>query len=93
MVALRLRAATTSEEADALMEAVRRLPEKVPGILELDCGRNFSPARAKGFDLGICVRFAGRAGLEAYGPHPDHQVVSRRIAELCEDVFAVDFEV
>lgn len=93
MVALRLKPSTTAAEADALLDAVRRLPDQVPGILELRCGRNFSPARAHGFDLGVEVRFPGRAELQAYGPHPDHQRVSARIAEICADVCALDFEV
>ncbi len=93
MVALKLKATTTSQDGDALIEAIRRLPERVPGILELRCGRNVSPARAHGYEIGVFVRFPGREELQAYGPHPEHQAVSRHIQELCADVLALDFEV
>lgn len=92
LVALRLKPTTTAAEVDALLATVRRLPEQIPGILDLQCGRNFSPGRAHGYEVALRVRFAGRAELAAYGPHPAHQPVSARIAELCADVLALDFE-
>ena len=91
-MALKLKATTSAAEADALIEAIRRLPDKVPGIVELQCGRNFSPARAQGYDIGVHVRFPGRAELAAYGPHPDHTPISARIGEICESVLVIDFE-
>jgi hypothetical protein len=92
LVALRLKPTTTEAQVEELLSAVRGLPAKVPGILELRCGRNFSPERAHGYDIGIRVLFPGRAELAAYGPHPEHLPVRARIAELCADVLAVDFE-
>ncbi len=92
LVALRLRPGVDPGAVDGLLAAVRGLPAVVPGILELQCGRNFSPARAHGFDIGLRVRFPGRAELAAYGPHPEHQAVLARIQELCDDILALDFE-
>ena len=91
-MAFRLKAGVSPDEVESLLAAIRGLPAAVPGILELQCGTNFSPARAHGYDLGLRVRFVGRAELEAYGPHPAHQPVLARVRELCDDVLALDFE-
>jgi hypothetical protein len=92
LVLLRLRPGVGDGEVEGLLAALRGLPARVPGILELQCGRGFRPERAHGFDLGLRVRFPGRAELEGYDRHPDHQAVRARIAELCSDVLALDFE-
>jgi hypothetical protein len=92
LVLLRLKPGVTPEEVDGLLAAIRGLPARVPGILGLQCGRNFSPDRAQGYDLGIHVRFARREDLAAYGPHPEHQKVVARIQDLCAGLIAVDFE-
>jgi len=92
LVALRLKPETSRADADALLAAIRGLPAQVPGILELQCGWNISPARARGFELGVRVRFPGRAELAAYGPHPAHAVVSARIQQLCAEVLVLDLD-
>lgn len=92
IVVLRLKADAAPAQVDELLAALGDLPAQVPGILALDCGRNFSPARAQGYDLGLVVRFRGKAELAAYGPHPAHQAVRRRIDALCSDVLVLDFE-
>jgi hypothetical protein len=74
-------------------EALKALREKIPGIVDLSCGANFS-TRSQGYETGLVVRFADRAALEAYGPHEAHQhVVQSLIAPIREDVIAVDYEV
>ncbi len=81
------------EEIERVMEALRELPEKIPGIQELTCGENFCE-RAQGFQHGLVVRFTDRAALDAYGPHPAHQeVVQSLILPLRESVLALDYEI
>lgn len=92
IVVLRLKAEAAPAQVGELLTALRNLPAQVPGILDLDCGRNFSPGRAQGYDLGLVVRFPGQAELAAYGPHPAHQAVRRRIDALCSEVLVLDFE-
>jgi hypothetical protein len=83
----------TPEQIERVMEALRELPEKIPGIRELTCGENFCE-RAQGFQHGLVVRFADRAALDAYGPHPAHQeVVQSLILPLRESVLALDYEI
>ena len=93
LVVLRLRPGVAEEEAEALIGELRALSGEIPGVMDLQCGRNFSPARAHGYDIGLRVRFPGKSELAAYGPHPAHQRVLERIGQLCVDVLAIDFEV
>ena len=82
----------TPEAIQQAVEALNDLRDKVPGILEISCGANFSD-RAKGFTHGLVVRLTDRAALDAYGPHPAHQkVVVEHISPIRADVLAVDYE-
>lgn len=92
LVLLKFKPETTPPQRDALLAALRGLPEKVPGIMTFHCGPNFSPSRAQGFDIGIHVQFPSREALAAYGPHPEHQTVLAQITALCADLIAVDFD-
>ena len=83
----------TPEAIQAAVQALRDLKDRVPGILEISCGPNFSD-RGKGFTHGLVVRLMDRAALDAYGPHPDHQrVVHNHISPIRADVLAVDYEI
>ena len=74
------------------IEGLRNLKDIIPEIVDLTCGENFSE-RAQGFHCGLVVRFADRAGLDAYGPHPAHrQVVEELITPIRDGVLAVDYE-
>jgi hypothetical protein len=75
-----------------VLKALKELKGKIPGIIDLSCGENFS-ARARGFHHGLVVRFSDRAALEAYTPHPSHQeVVQNLIKPILEDILSVDYE-
>ena len=86
--------AEANEEAiDQAITGLLALKDKIPGILELTCGRNFSD-RSKNFTHGLVVHFTDRAALETYGPHPEHQhVVQNYINPIRADVLAFDYEI
>ena len=72
---------------------LRALKTKIPGILELTCGVNFTD-RAKGFTHGIVVRFENQAALDTYLPHPEHQrVVVEFFNPIRADALAMDYEI
>ena len=74
------------------IEGLRDLKGKVPGIVDLSCGENFSD-RAEGFHCGLVVLFADRAALDAYGPHPAHRaVVENLIVPIRDRALALDYE-
>jgi len=93
LVCFKMKADAPAEAIDGLLNALRQLPSRVPGIRELTCGANFS-ARGQGFTHGLLVRFGSRADLEAYARHPEHQrVVAENVQPVVETLLVVDFEV
>ena len=83
---------TSQEAMDDAMAELRKLKGKIPGIVDLSCGANFSD-RAKGYAHGLVVRFKDRSALDAYGPHPEHQrVVTNFITPIRAEVLAFDYE-
>jgi hypothetical protein len=64
----------SGEAIAQVMEGLRALRGRIPGIQGLTCGENFN-RRSEGFTHALVVRFEDRAALEAYGPHPAHQRV------------------
>ena len=82
----------SQEAKDQIMTELRSLKTKIPGIVDLTCGANFSD-RAKGYTHGLFVRFTDRAALQVYGPHPEHQrIVQNLIKPIAADILALDYE-
>lgn len=66
------------------LDALRALKSRIPGIVALKAGENFS-ARSQGFTHGLSVTFESRAALEGYATHPAHVAAAgplRQDAEL-----------
>jgi diphthamide synthase (EF-2-diphthine--ammonia ligase) len=83
----------SDDEIEAVIEALRGLKERIPGIVELSCGENFSE-RSQGFQHGLVVRLKDRAALEAYFPHPEHQkIVQNLIKPILAQIISVDYEI
>ena len=83
----------TPEQKQRAMRELKTLKDKIPGILDLTVGSNFSD-RSQGFDIGLVVRFTDRAALEVYLPHPAHRgCVDEFIAPIKQDVIVVDYEI
>ena len=85
-------AEASQEAVDGAMAELRQLSGKIPGIVDVSSGTNFSD-RAKGYTHALVMRFANRSALEAYGPHPEHQrVVQNFIKPIRADTLAFDYE-
>jgi hypothetical protein len=83
----------TEEQKEQMIAGLRSLREKIPGIVDLTVGRNFSD-RNQGFDIGLVVRFTDRSALEVYLPHPEHRgCVDTYVAPIKADVIVVDYEI
>lgn len=93
IVIFKLKPGATPEQEQKLIDMLRALKEKVPGILDLTVGKNFTPERGQGYSVGLVVRFQNKDGLAAYGPHPDHMLVKNYVAEVCENSLIVDYDV
>lgn len=84
---------TTVEQKQELIDRTLQLKEKIPGILDIRQGINFSE-RSKGYDVGLTARLENRAALEHYLPHPEHQKILSYLKEIgVEDSIIVDFEI
>lgn len=93
VVLFKTKADATDEQKERMISELKALREKIPGIVDLSVGRNFSD-RNQGYDIGLVVRFVDRAALDAYGPHPAHTgCVNTYIAPIKEDVLVVDYEI
>ncbi|MDN4494323.1 Dabb family protein [Ureibacillus aquaedulcis] len=93
IVLIKFSPATTLEQKQELIARTLLLKEKIPGVIDIQQGINFSE-RSKGYDVGLTVRFENREALENYLPHPEHQKVLSFLKEIgVEDSIIVDFEI
>ncbi len=90
IVLVKWKSTVTAEERQHLLEALQSLKHTIEGIVELHVGHNFSP-RSLGFDAGLVVTFVDQKSLEAYGPHPLHQEVAKRLGAAVDELLALDF--
>ena len=82
---------TTSLQIRELISKTKKLKEWIPGILDVQQGRNFSD-RNQGYDVGMTIRFEDEQSLKQFGPHPKHQEVQAYCREIgLVDIIVVDF--
>jgi hypothetical protein len=91
MFAFRWKPGVTDEQKKRVMAEIRNLQGKIPGLVETWVGVNISP-RGQGYELGGVMKFADKASLDAYSPHPVHQKLVSWLMPLIEAI-EVDFEV
>jgi len=69
-----------------------KLPSKIKTIKGYEWGTSLGDAaQAKGFTHCFTISFKNKAGLDVYGPHPDHQAFVKIIKPLLEDLFVFDY--
>ena len=76
--------------AEAL-KAVAELKDKVPGVLAVKGGKNFSD-RAGNISHAAIVTLADKEALSGYGPHPAHQAVVKVLGGWVKNITVGDFE-
>ena len=91
MFAFRWKPGVTDPQKRRVMAEIRNLQGKIPGLVETWVGVNMSP-RGQGYELGGVMKFADKASLDAYIPHPVHQKLVSWLMPLIEPI-EVDFEV
>jgi hypothetical protein len=90
MVWIKFRADVPVERIEKHVVALRSLKERVPGILDLTIGRNFTD-RANGCTHGLSVILVDKAALAAYASHPVHVEVASALRQDAE-ILALDYE-
>lgn len=80
---------TTTEEMQGVLEQVRTLQQSIPGITNVQAGKNVSE-KHQGYTYGFVTQFVDAEHLQSYAPHPAHRVVSNAIRRTCSHV--IDFD-
>ena len=78
--------------ARIIKEKLEALNGKIPGLLKVEVGIDFSGTASSG-DVVLYSEFASRAALEAYQAHPAHKAVMPFIMEARTERRLVDYEV
>jgi hypothetical protein len=76
-------------ELDAILDELRRLPEEIPEIAELSCGRLLNDSQ---LDAALCVDVADLDALERYRAHPAHSPVLDRLRRTTSSIVVADYE-
>jgi hypothetical protein len=83
--------ASGAENAAKLVAMLEGLPARIPELLKLEAGTDFSNSPAS-YDVGLLTQFRTKEDLESYRVHPDHQEVVKFVQKTTSDRAVVDFE-
>ncbi len=76
VVTLTFREDASDEQLDAIVTALRALPDAIPELKEYVVGLDLGKSEGNA-TLGIVGDFDDWAGYEAYRDHPDHVAVAK----------------
>ena len=95
IVLLRLKSDVTSEQLDALPDALLKMEDEIDGIESMTSGINHSlEGKNQEYTFGFIVRFSGETARDKYLPHPFHvKIATEHIRPLVEDVLVFDYTV
>lgn len=91
IAAFKWKSGTKKNEIEKALADVSRLKAKIPGIIDIRCGENFSKHN-KGLTHAVVVTARNKTALDAYRNHPDHLAVAKKIEKMEEDGIGIDFE-
>jgi hypothetical protein len=89
--AFRWKPGVTEDQIAHAAAEIKKLQGQIPGLLETYVGQNISPRR-QGYTFGGVMKFADKASLDAYGPHPVHQQLVSWLMPLIDPI-EIDFEI
>jgi hypothetical protein len=81
-----------ADNARAIKEKLEALRGRIPGMLRLEVGIDFSREETSS-DVVLVSEFESRAALDAYQVHPAHEAVKGFILEARSERRLVDYEV
>lgn len=92
LVFFKFKDGVSEAEMEAAAAGLRALKDKVPGVIHITAGMNFTQ-RSQGHQLGLVVRLKDKAALETYSKHPEHvKVVESMIRPKVDNIMAIDYE-
>ena len=89
MFAFRFKPGVTESKKHEIVDAIRRLQDGIPEVLETWVGLNRSP-RGQGYELGGVMKFADAAACDRYNTHSVHQKLLSWLLPLIDPI-EVDF--
>ncbi len=90
VVFFKFKASTGEAEIEDLGQSLAALPSAIPEILSYEFGRDVVRSE-RSHDFALVSSFKDLDSMQRYQKHPEHQVVLKKVNELCESVLAVDF--
>jgi hypothetical protein len=81
----------STEDIDALESLFEKLPDQIEEIQSYDFGRDVVRSE-RSYDFALVSIFANLDTLKRYQAHPDHQVVVKKLRDMCADIIAVDYQ-
>ncbi len=78
--------------ARLIKEKLEALKTKVPGLMNLEVGIDFSGTDSSA-DVALYAEFASREALEEYQDHPEHLAVSAFVMGVRSERRLADYEV
>lgn len=94
IVLFELAVATTTVDAQAIIDDGIELLSQIPGVLAVDLGlkaREDRDVHVKDYQLGLHVKLKSDADLDVYSPHPNHQEFLARHKTKWTKVQVIDF--
>ena len=91
VVLLQPKTEVSNEEITTALEHVKALQKEIPGIIDVQAGRNMSDFN-QGYTYGFVMCFVNVEYLKAYAPHPMHQKVSQELQHICQKIIDFDIE-
>jgi quinol monooxygenase YgiN len=82
---------SAAENARAIKEKLEGLRGRVPGMLRIEVGIDFSRTESSS-DVALYSEFESRAALDAYQVHPEHKAVMPFILEARSERRLCDYE-
>ena len=82
----------TETQMQEIMDGIRGLKGKIPGVLEVKIGGNFTD-RAPGVTHAAVVTLSDKEALAGYGPHPAHKDVLDILLPATKNLTVADIEV
>ncbi|OMO91752.1 Dimeric alpha-beta barrel [Corchorus olitorius] len=91
---MKLKENVTNEAQGEILDVIKGIKEGIPGIEQITCGENFSPARAKGFSLASLAVFPGVGQLEAAEGNGEFvNLQKQKVRDYLDGVIVVDYVV
>ncbi|XVF48918.1 hypothetical protein PTKIN_Ptkin03bG0226800 [Pterospermum kingtungense] len=89
---LKLKENVTSEVQGEILGVIKGIKEGIPGIQQITCGENFSPARAKGFSLASIAVFPGVEEMEAAEGNEEYvKLQKQKVRDYLDGVIVIDY--